>query len=132
MSRLPAASLAAVLACLVLTGCGANPAGPRAAATAYAAAWGSKDGAAVCRLLAPNTRAGVAKSGGKPCPQAVLDEKLPAPGATKETRVWGRGAQVVMAADTLFLSDFTNGWKVVAAGCRPQPGKPYDCQVSGG
>ena len=32
----------------------------------------------------------------------------------------------------LFLSQFPDGWKVVAAGCIPQPGRPYQCTVEGG
>jgi hypothetical protein len=95
-------------------------------------AWSHRDGAAVCRQLAPQTRAEVAQSGKKPCPQAVLDEDLPAAAAVRATQVWGRSAQVRTRDDTLFLAEFPVGWRVVAAGCRPQGEMPYDCQVKGG
>jgi hypothetical protein len=35
-------------------------------------------------------------------------------------------------ADTVFLAEFPDGWKVVAAACTPRDRLPYDCQVEGG
>ncbi|QES47254.1 hypothetical protein DEJ50_04825 [Streptomyces venezuelae] len=49
----------------------------------------------------------------------------------REAEAYGRQAIVRMAGDTLFLSLFTAGWKVVAAGCTPRPGRPYDCLIKG-
>jgi hypothetical protein len=46
--------------------------------------------------------------------------------------VYGRQARAVLASDTLFLSQFSDGWKIVAAGCEPRPGRPYQCSVKGG
>jgi hypothetical protein len=125
--------VAVVLGTGLLAGCAASTtAGPRSAAEAFTAAWEQKDGGEVCRLLAPGTRTEVAESAKQPCATAVLDEELPAAGAVRVSEVWGREAQVRMRGDTYFLAEFPAGWRVVAAGCRPQSGKPYDCQVKGG
>jgi hypothetical protein len=125
-----------LLAFLVVSvgGCSLGPAeaGPRSAAQSFAVAWAQHDGAAVCALLAPDTRAAVAQSSKQPCAKGVLGEDLPRSGAVRGTRVWGRAAQVSFTGDTVFMSRFPGGWKVLAAGCKPRPGKPYDCQVEGG
>jgi hypothetical protein len=125
--------LVAATAVVLLTGCGAGPQdGPRAAAQGFARAWSAQDGSAVCRWMAPQTRGEVAQSAKKPCPEAVLGEELPPAGKVRQARVWGRSAQVRTTQDTLFLAQFASGWRVVAAGCRPRAGGPYDCQVQGG
>ncbi|MFE5491394.1 hypothetical protein ACFQ7Z_15815 [Streptomyces virginiae] len=46
--------------------------------------------------------------------------------------VYGWQAMVRLSGDTLFLSQFGKGRKVVAAGCTPRPDLPFDCQVKGG
>jgi hypothetical protein len=131
-----AAGRALVLGLLATTlaGCSLGPAadGPRSVAESFGAAWVHKDGSALCALLAPDTRAEVAQSAKQPCARGILDEDLPDGGSVQSTRVWGRAAQVSLTGDTLFLSRFQDGWKVLAAGCKPQSGKPYDCQVQGG
>ena len=38
-------------------------------------------------------------------------------------------AQVRVGADTVFLSRYDGGWRVVAAACTPVPGRPYDCSI---
>jgi hypothetical protein len=48
-----------------------------------------------------------------------------------ETVVWGDEAQARSEADTLFLHDFTDGWRVTGAGCRPRHEQVYDCAVGG-
>ncbi|MDQ1621358.1 MAG: hypothetical protein QOE19_3927 [Actinomycetota bacterium] len=122
-----------MLCTVLLAGCGqASGSGPRAAVERFAAAWAQRDGSAVCRLLAPRTRTEVAKSAKQPCAQAILDEDLPPAGSVAGAEVWGGAAQVRTSGDTLFLAEFPEGWRVVAAGCRPHAGAPYDCQVQGG
>ncbi|WP_340373881.1 hypothetical protein U5640_00950 [Streptomyces sp. SS7] len=90
------------------------------------------DGIRACAALAPDTRQEVEESAGTPCAQALLDEQPSPAGAVREVQVYGRQAQVVLAADTLFLSAFPSGWKITAAGCTPRPRRPYQCQVKGG
>jgi hypothetical protein len=90
------------------------------------------DGAAACAALAPDTAAEVASAAGKGCPEAILDEDLPAPAAVTRVDVYGQWARVVLADDTVFLAAFPGGWRVVAAGCRSRGDRPYDCSVQGG
>ena len=132
--KLPAAGLClAIMVAGPLTGCGAgSPAGPRDAALAFRVAWQQGDGLAACRLLAPDTAAEVVSSSGRPCPQGILDQDAPAAGAVQATHVWGGSAQVRLRGDTVFLSRFDDGWRVLAAGCVPRAGKPYDCELAGG
>jgi hypothetical protein len=83
-------------------------------------------------VLAPDTAAELEESAGKPCPQAILDEDLPEPGAVTGTAVYGQWAQVRLNGDTIFLGVFADGWRVVAAGCTPHDDQPYDCTLQGG
>ncbi|MBT2487995.1 hypothetical protein J7E96_05490 [Streptomyces sp. ISL-96] len=66
--------------------------------------------------------------------QALLGLELPSAGELRRVDVYRRQARVVLDSDTLFLSSFPDGWKVVAAGCEPQsePELPYRCDVKGG
>ena len=123
-----------MVALLSLTACGSGPqGGPRAALDQFAEAWSARDGAAICRVLAPPTAAEVASAAKKPCAQGVLEQDLPSSGFVRAVHVWGRQAQARTAADTVFLALFDDGWRVTAAGCRPQgEDSPYDCQVQGG
>ncbi|MFI7599203.1 hypothetical protein [Actinoplanes sp. NPDC049681] len=92
----------------------------------------SKDGAAACATLAPDTLAEVEESAGQSCSQAILDEDLPSPGTVTGTDVYGQVAQVRLTDDTLFLAAFPGGWRVLAAGCTSRGDQPYNCSVQGG
>lgn len=119
----------------VLAGCGG--AGERSSAVS-AAALGferllrSDDPTALCAALAPDTRSAVETSGNAPCEKAITSQRPPSGGAAHHVDVYGRQARVVLASDTLFLSLFADGWKVVAAGCTPRQGHPYQCTLQGG
>jgi len=48
------------------------------------------------------------------------------------SQAFGRGAQVLMTGDVVFLSKFDDHWSVIAAGCTSRGDRPYDCIVKGG
>jgi hypothetical protein len=115
------------------SGCGAGAeSAPRTVGSAFAAAVSGKRAGRACSLLAPQTRAELEKSAGKPCASAILEEDLPSAGTLEKVESFGAMAQVRFAADVEFLAEFKSGWKVMAAGCAPVPGRPYDCQLQGG
>jgi hypothetical protein len=121
------------LAVLALAGCGgADPSAPEAAAEAFTRAAGGGDAAAACALLSPAVAEALAGRSGS-CAAGVAEE--PPPGAARVVRSerYGQQALVVTEADTIFLSRFPGGWKVIAAGCTAQGGsRPYDCTISEG
>jgi hypothetical protein len=127
-------SVVAVVSCaLTLTGCaGPDPAAPTSAAVAFVQAVSSSDGAQACALLSEDAMNALVENQGSDCAQAVLQEQLPHPAPVVRHQIFGRQALVVTRTDTMFLSQFPSGWKVIAAGCQPDGDKPYDCSISGG
>ncbi|WP_245769740.1 hypothetical protein [Streptomyces indicus] len=116
------------------TGCGAVDGrrdAARAAAVRFEEAVRARDASALCAALAPGTRQELEHSAEAACAASVLEEDLPYGGFDRRVDVHGRQARVVLEKDTLFLSQFPDGWKVVAAGCVPQGGEPYQCTVKG-
>lgn len=118
----------------LLVGCaGAGERGADAAdaASAFERSLGVRDAAAVCAALAPSTRQELEGTEKAACDESFPFEDVRPAGRTRTVDVYGRQARVILTSDTLFLSQFDGGWKVVAAGCRPQSGQPYDCTVKG-
>ncbi|WP_229864777.1 hypothetical protein [Streptomyces spinoverrucosus] len=121
---------------LALGGCGS--AGERsvdasAAATEFERLLSSADFKGLCAALAPETRSELAESEKTSCAEAIAAQDIPFGGAVRKVDVYGRQARVVLESDTLFLSQFRDGWKVVAAGCTPRSGGlPYQCTIKGG
>ncbi|KKZ70931.1 hypothetical protein VO63_26385 [Streptomyces showdoensis] len=114
--------------------CGAPAAREESAASAgaaFEAAVASGDHVRACGLLAPGTREQLLQDERRPCPGALAAQGLPRTHGVRTTEAYGRQALVRMAGDTLFLSLFDSGWKVVAAGCTARPGRPYDCTLKG-
>ncbi|HET6858812.1 MAG TPA: hypothetical protein VFH94_17195, partial [Streptomyces sp.] len=104
-----------------------------ALATGFEQSLAVGDPAAACSALAPETLGELESTAKRRCAAALPAEQLPVGGPVREVDVYGRQARVVLRGDTLFLSQFADGWKVVAAGCLPQraSGKPYECAVKG-
>ena len=121
-----------------VAGCGGgDPANPERTATAFTRAVGSGDAATACGLLSPDVRAAVGESAGGSCADALRESPPPSGTAVVRAERYGRQALVVTDDDTLFLSEFSDGWKVIGAGCTPRAASgtsalPYDCEISGG
>ncbi|RPF29262.1 hypothetical protein EDD96_5779 [Streptomyces sp. Ag109_G2-6] len=123
---------AAVLAAAGCGGPGARQDAAAAAGAAFEAAVAAGDHVRACGLLAPQTRKQLEQDEHKACPAALASQELPRTHGVQGVEAYGRQAMVRMAGDdTLFLSLFTGGWKVVAAGCTPRPDRPYDCLLKG-
>jgi hypothetical protein len=129
-----AAGVAAVAVVAVLmSGCDAQaePAA-RAVAEGFVRAVAAHRGATACALLAPETRSQLEQSAGMGCAAAILEEGLPQVGVVEDSVSFGTMGEVQFAEDTVFVAEFPGGWKVMAAGCSPVPGHPYDCRLQGG
>jgi hypothetical protein len=124
----------AVVLLLGLTGCGSQPHEDEvtSVAEAFHRAFAANDGAAACAELAPRTLSELEQSAGKPCAEAVLEEPVQPSAGSSRVEVFGTQALVGEGEGATFLARFPDGWKVMAAACRPQPGAPYDCSISGG
>ncbi|MEV7529848.1 hypothetical protein [Streptomyces hydrogenans] len=125
------------VAAVVLAAAGCGGPGPRqdaaaAAGTAFEAAVAAGDHVRACGLLAPETRLQLEQGEQETCPAALAAQELPTAEGVDGVEAYGRQAMVRTGGDTLFLSLFTAGWKVVAAGCTPRPDQPYDCLIKGG
>lgn len=130
--RLGALVLVAPLA-LGLSGCGGSQddAVSDTAAEFYTAV-ADGDGAAACVLLAPATRSELEQSSGQSCDQAIGSEGLPTVGDPIEVAAFGTSGWVRFDGETAFLSRFTEGWRVIAAGCTARDERPHDCKITGG
>ncbi|HEX5534059.1 MAG TPA: hypothetical protein VFX33_10000 [Actinomycetales bacterium] len=115
---------------LLVSGCTSGHATDAAdAASRFYQALEGSDGAGACDLLAPKTREEIESSSGTDCAKAILDEQLPSVKSRFKATVFGDQAQVKLGSETVFLAEFPDGWKVVAAGCTPNGDLPYDCEV---
>jgi hypothetical protein len=94
------------------------------------AAFATGDPAARCALLAPATLVALERSASTSCARVVAG-LAPSGGQVLRTSVWGDGAQVETAEDTVFLIRTSGGWKIAAAGCAPNGDAPYICTVDG-
>ncbi|MEU9107379.1 hypothetical protein AB0D54_24120 [Streptomyces xanthophaeus] len=120
---------------VLVGGCGAPGArldGARAAGQGFERGLASRDHEAACRLLAPETLRQLEQDERKTCAEVIGAEGLPKAGPVRAVEVYGRQAMLRLDGDTLFLSQFGGGWKVVAAGCTPQGDQPYQCALKGG
>ena len=125
-------ALTAAFVALLVTGCGSGATGgPSKVALAFAQAVAAHDGEKACSLIAPATRAEL-ESDGHPCSEAVLSQDVPEATSIRDAEQYGLESRVVLDKDTVFVSRFSIGWRVVAAACEDRGQKlPYDCQIAG-
>ena len=116
----------------LLVACGSAGSDAQAAAADFYQAVEGGDSAVACSLLAPGTRRQLEQSVHAGCEVALPRVELPAAGAIDRSERFGLHAVVRFDSDTVFLAEYDGGWKVVAAGCTPRDGLPYDCDVEGG
>jgi hypothetical protein len=115
---------------LALAGCGAPPtSGAARVAGMFYRALSDDHGRLACRQLSPETLHDVVQTAGAPCRTAILRENVPEQGRVLDVERFGNEAQVRGSGDTAFLSEFPEGWKIIAVGCSPRPPLPYDCEV---
>ncbi|MCE7010841.1 hypothetical protein LWC34_49770 [Kibdelosporangium philippinense] len=121
-----------LVAVFVLSGCsGASESAPvREIATEFVSALADNDATTACSLFAPQAVQRIARLRPEGCAQVLATMGLPTdrPG---QVEVWGETAQVKTSGDTLFLKRFTQGWRIVAAGCVSRGEEPYECKVDG-
>jgi hypothetical protein len=120
--------LAVALAAVLVAGCSVDTAGPARAAERFHAALAAQRTDAACAMLAKQT-ADKLPDPGQSCAEALRELNLGSGGAVTEVSVWGDEAQVRLAGDTLFLRHYSDGWRVMAAGCEPVRDLPYACEV---
>jgi hypothetical protein len=135
VSRRPGAGLVCVLAALVValvSGCGSPQRDPAEdVAQAFYGFVADRDGAAACELLAPETRTELEQSSSKACSDALLSEQLPTVGQPRDVQVYGVMGEVRYDDETVFVTRFDSGWRVMAAACTPSTGGRYDCTIKG-
>jgi hypothetical protein len=127
--RLRLAVAAALL--LVLPGCGTagSERDARASVQRFFVAVGARDGAGACRELSEGAVSEVEKSERKPCAQGILSQDV-SPAPVVDVKVYMQSAQAKLRGGAaVFLDQTRQGWKISAAGCKPQPGKPYQCEL---
>ena len=123
---------AAVVLSTVVSVCDASTTQGSAVASRFYRAVDAGHWGRACALLAPETKSQLEQSAGSACPDALSQENLPAPGPVGPSVVYGTMTQTRFEQDIVFVARFRSGWKVMAAGCSPVPGHPYDCRLQGG
>jgi hypothetical protein len=126
-----AAAAAIVVLLFALSGCGtaSSERDARRSVQRFFAAVRSHKGAAACKELADETASEVEKSEKKPCEQGILSEDV-SPAPVADVQVYMHSAQArLKGGGAVFLDQTPQGWKVSAAGCKPQSGKPYECEL---
>jgi hypothetical protein len=124
--------VAGVVALVMVAGCSSSeqPAAEQVASD-FSSALARGDTVRACGLLTPATRATLELDESQPCPTALAKASLPATGQIIAASVWSGAAQIRTSGDTLFATRTSAGWRIAAAGCRPQGEAPYHCVVEG-
>jgi hypothetical protein len=83
-----------------------------------------------CQLLAPGTLSALQSTFGR-CGRSLPGQHLPVSSQVVGVDVYGKDAIVHLDRDVVFLARFDDGWKITAAGCTPQAGRPFQCILKG-
>jgi hypothetical protein len=130
----PRPALAVLVTAVALVGCGrgSDRATVRSVAEGFYAAVADHDGTRACALLSADTRKALEQQASASCARAVVQLNLSGRRAA-DVRVYSTDAGVDLRdGDTVFLQRDSIGWRIAAAGCRPQAhGEPADCEVQG-
>jgi hypothetical protein len=117
---------------LAMAGCGrsSDRAATRSTAEGFYAAVSHHDGAGACARLSSSARMSLEQQASATCERAVLHLDLSGSRA-HIVRVYTTNAAVeLLHGDTVFLQQTRQGWRISAAGCRPQGrGEPANCEV---
>lgn len=114
-------------------GCGtdASARDARGSVERFYSAFEARDGTAACRQLSQGAASALETSEGEPCERAVLSLRL-RPSPIRGASVWVTSAQVSLRSGTAAFLDQVGGrWRISAAGCRPRPRQPYECELEG-
>jgi hypothetical protein len=133
-AKTAAAGVALVLGCSCV-GCGGGGARGevRLVSARFVRALAADDGVAACATLSRQARAHLENEEAKSCGQAITGLGL-RPSAVRRVQVYLTSAKADLAdGDSVFLSNGSDGWRLDAAGCKPEGGKPadrpYDCAL---
>ncbi len=114
----------------LLAGC--SPAGQAeagAAASRFQRSVAAADWAGACGLLSERAGTDLESAAARPCPAALPALQLPT-NDVGTVEVWGHNAKAMVGQEAVFLSRFSSGWRVIAAGCTPRgEDLPYQCAV---
>lgn len=125
-------ALLPLIALPALAGCGrsADRSAAQSVAEGFYSAVSHHDGAGACARLSTNARTALEQQASATCARAVLHLDLSGHRA-HIVRVYTTNAAVeLLHGDTVFLQQTRQGWRISAAGCRPQGrGEPADCEV---
>ncbi|MBN6038349.1 hypothetical protein [Amycolatopsis sp. 195334CR] len=113
---------------LLLAGC-APAADPGVGSTAQQ--FLDADPATACGLLSPRALEDLTRHGREPCADVLPTLRSPG-GSVADVVVWGSDAQARTGAETLFLHQFEDGWRITGGGCTPTTADaPYRCLIGG-
>jgi hypothetical protein len=110
-------------------GCGSPGSGAERAAADFYRAVESGASSTACELLAPETRRQLEQDEHASCETALSMVRLPVAGAPVRVDRYGQHALVRFDTDAVFMTEYDDGWRVVAAGCTARDALPYDCVI---
>ncbi|MEA2391551.1 MAG: hypothetical protein QOK31_1660 [Solirubrobacteraceae bacterium] len=117
---------------VVVSGCGVtgDERAARHVTDTFLSAVQRHDGPTACGQLSEGTVKKLVQQDQMPCEKGILSLKLDGASAGS-VRVYITSARATVAGgDRLYLDRGPNGWKISAAGCKPQPqNQPDDCDL---